>query len=111
MRTIILLLLLAGCKDVRLGVHETCGVYVDAKSVAHAFCGDYDFDRLKYAGPIKDVPAQKINGGFILTKESWLVGLRPKLKEILRERIDSKKKSNKLFIDGFLNHRSLYSLE
>ena len=111
MKMLFMLLLLAGCVDVELGIHETCGVYVDAKSVAHAFCGDYDFDRLKYVGRIKDVPAQKINGGFILTKGSWLVGLRPKLKELLRERVDSKKKGNKLFIDGFLDHRSMYSLE
>lgn len=100
---LISLLSIAGCKEVSLGEHEVCGY-----SRGQAFCGLYSFDKVKFVTPVSDAPLSKIEGGFILTKESWLKGLRPKIKEMLRERKDSKKK--KLFIDGFLGFRETYEL-
>ena len=112
MRTITLLLLastslLLGCDDAVLNIvlEDTC---IPQSRFGAAYCGDYSLGQVKFITALEKRDISQTDDAICISKEEWLLKLRPALKENIRVKKDKKKK---LLLDGNLHLRQIYSLE
>lgn len=114
MRKITLLLLVSismvlatGCDDdvLNITLENTC---VPQSKFGAAYCGDYSLGQVKFITALEKKPISQTDDAICISKEEWLLKLRPALKENIRVKKDKKKR---LILDGNLHLRKLYSLE
>lgn len=98
----IISLLLIGCDDI--GTYEACGM-----KGTSVFCSKYNFDKARFEGEFVDKPFGYLDGALCIPKKPFLTEMKPRLKDIVRVKADSKKK--KIVIDGYLDYRDTYEIK
>ena len=93
---------LYGCND-QIGTYKFCG-----KAGNEVFCADYSLDLAKFVGDFKPSTLEALDGAMCIPREEFLTRLKPRLKEIRRQKVDTKKKRIK--IDGYMNVRNDWNL-
>lgn len=93
---------LYGCND-SLGTYQFCG-----KAGNEVFCADYSLDSTKFVSEFKSSNLKALDGAMCIPRKVFLTELKPRLKELRRQKKDKKKK--RLKIDGYMNVRNDWEL-